>query len=187
MSNWSGEGGNWGRAYELMEERKRRNLTAQISLQEVNDIFNAAKRQEKEASMGYLNRQLNPFRVGDSVKLKDSPYTGKITTLEAGSGVTFKSILGPHISVTDDTLLERVIDPQAGDIYEDINGNDWVVLQYGSSKEGSHPFLTVQLIGVRPAGYPHRSFVLASHGKRPSNLEMWISAFEPKLVRRRGQ
>ena len=174
------------------QETKAARMDWATSMQEVNDIYrvtrNIEARREREETMDYLERTLNPFKVGDSVRLKDSPYQGKILTLPTSGDkfrVVFKSTLGPTIAVTDSTVIERVIDPQMGDVYEDNQGHEWIVLQYG--RGNSDPFLIVQLIGARPANYQHRSLVLGTHGKTPSNLERWVTTYSPKLVRRRGQ
>lgn len=159
------------------------------SMQEVNDIYRVTRaieaRRQREETMDYLERTLNPFKVGDSVRLKDSPYQGKVVSTGVG-GLSFKSTLGAHISVSDNTLVERTIDPQIGDLYEDVNGHEWIVLQYGGKRE---PFLIVQLVGSRPPNYQHRSLVLGSRNNASgiSNLERWVTTYSPKLVRRRGQ
>ena len=173
----------WLEKYEAEQEHKKRvDALRHASIGEVNEIYRAYReaeaRRQKEATMH--------IKIGDRVRLKDSPYTGTVKATYGGTS-SFTADGFEGAITADDTLLEQVISPQVGDIYEDVNGNEWVIFEYGRKTGDAEPFLVAQLTGIRPPSYAHRSIILNTHGKLPSNLDRWITMYSPKLRRRRGQ
>jgi hypothetical protein len=120
------------------------------------------------------------IKQGDHVRLKDSPYEGTVTSTVSGI-VTFK-YGGSAITVSNPDLLEPVIDPGPGDIYEDKNGAEWIIIR--SCMSPGYPEHTyAKLIDTRRPGYKHNTVFLSS----PENITAWIDIYGPKLRRRRGQ
>lgn len=188
MSDWGGgEGGSWGRAYELMEERKRRNLTAQVSVQEVNEIFDAHKRREQQKKQELIDRltggTMTEFNRGDKVQLKDTKYAGEVINL-GFNALTFRTSGGLTISVSDEAYVEHALDPRIGDIYRDKEGDEWVI--FASAYPPSVPSkknLYARRID-QPSGTPRNT---TSFLGTQAELERWAERTAPVLVRRRGE
>jgi hypothetical protein len=126
------------------------------------------------------------IKQGDRVRLKDSPYEGTVTSTVSGM-VTFKDApTGASITLSHwpADMLEPVLTPEVGDIYEDKNGFEWIIRDAGSLKYTSAlPFLVAQVLDRPRSNYPYGCLTL----NKPRNLQEWIDTYEPKLRRRRGQ
>ena len=125
------------------------------------------------------------IKQGDHVRLKDSPYEGEVESSSEGwRYIRFRTRNGTQITVSDPDLLEPVLMPKVGDLYEDKNGFEWIIRDAGSLKYTSAlPFLVAQVLDRPRSGYPHGCLTL----NKPRNLQDWIETYEPKLRRRRGQ
>ena len=128
----------------------------------------------KEADMEKLE-----FTVNDKVRLKDSPYEGAVVeTAGRWSSARFRMENGQQITVSDASLLERVLDPQPGDIYEDKHGREWVIRRRGIFAAPGL-FLFAQVTDGAP--YTPSSLRVS----QSEDLKQWERDYEPKLVRRR--
>jgi hypothetical protein len=158
-------------------------LIGQISLADYKDAMLL------EESMRGINQDLqaigetlmHTFKAGDKVRLKGSPYRGTVEPMTQGwSYVRFRTDAGIQITVSDSCLLERVIDPQPGDIYEDNKGNEWVIIKQRGWSHHPEDMLAARLVSYAE-GYLHSTLAL----NKPENIEKWGDMYGVRLVRRR--
>lgn len=125
---------------------------------------------------------MSKFKVGDKVRLKDSPYKGVIEDgVQGWAYVRFRLADGHQITVSDYKMLEHDIDPQPGDIYEDKNGNEWVIIKQRGWSHHPEDMIAARLISYAE-GYDHSTLALT----KPENVVTWADKYGPKLVRRHG-
>jgi hypothetical protein len=163
-------------------------LTGQISLADYKELVALEKsmrsiNQDLKAIgfdyAGEVRKLMTKFRTGDHVQLKDSPYHG--TVEESWGYVRFRTPGGIHISVGDTSLLTLMVDPKPGDIYEDKNGNEWVILKQRGWSHHPEDMICARLISYTEVpGYQHSTLALT----KPENITKWSDEYGPKLVRR---
>jgi hypothetical protein len=123
------------------------------------------------------------FRAGDHVRLKDSPYHGTVEPMTQGwSYVRFRDhTTSIQITVSDASVLSLMVDPKPGDIYEDKNGNEWVILKQRGWSHHPEDMICARLISYTEVpGYQHSTLALT----KPENITKWSDEYGPKLVRR---
>ncbi len=135
------------------------------------------------------NHMKQNFKIGDKVRLRDSPYGGVVTSttalLVAFKYRDFEKDQPVTITVSDPSILEPVFDPKPGDVYKDKNGREWVIRE-GDSSYSSAPYLLAMLVDIVPrdrAHYPANQTILHN----PEKIVDWGVKYKPVLVRRREQ
>ena len=129
------------------------------------------------------------FKVGDRVRLKDSPYEGVIEVILPHKNTRVKLPDGTLLWISRQDLLELVAVPaETGDIYVDKNDFEWIIREYASRRSPGMPdavYTIAQLIDVRPRNgeYPRAAFDIT----KPANFQRWVQEYRPTLFRRRGQ
>ena len=160
-------------------------LTGQISFEDYKDSV------AMEYTMNSINQDLqaiggklmDKFKAGDKVRLKDSPYRGTVEPMQSGwAYVRFRTDNGHQITVSDTSLLTYDVDPKPGDIYEDRNGNEWVIIKQRGWSHHPEDMIAARLISyVDDFSYGHSTLALT----KPGNVQKWADDYGVRLVRRR--
>jgi hypothetical protein len=132
-----------------------------------------------EGSLNWMEKEMpgteTAFKIGDRVRLKDSPHEGNVTS--SWSLVYFRTDADVMISVSNPDLLELVRPTaQVGDIWRDENGGEWVIRR-GSSG------LIVTNVDVRAC----TEYFECARNDSARTLDKWYKNYKPTLVRRRGE
>lgn len=131
----------------------------------------------KEVERRIMEYTQPQYRVGDVLRLKDTPYEGKfqwrtegIISIELGDGTRLQAAA---------KYFEKLFQqPQIGDIYLDKNGHEWIIRAYrGNSNKVVAHVIDADVSDPLYISHPTDSNY---------SLEAWWQKFEPRLLRRRG-